>query len=191
MRPGEGNRSNATVNGATTTTTPATAGPSSPITQMPTAAASSTGASFRPMPMALRAGSLNSIPFRQQRLWTAFTKKSEYLNTPGPPVHDDLVARVFPAGSPAQIWVADITEHPTREGKRSRCTAVPAPTGTPSHSTTRRARGKHAGSIDGVVTANGGIMPAERRHSSRLLRLAEQTEISRGCGSSRHVARLV
>ena len=140
----------AVVAGACETTAAATAGPSSPITQMPTAAASSTGASFRPMPMALRAGSLNSLPFRQQRLWSAFTKKSEYSNAPGPPAHDDLVARDFPAGSPEQIRVADITEHPTREGKLSRCTGVAAPTGTPSHSTTRRARGKHAGSIDGA-----------------------------------------
>jgi hypothetical protein len=143
------------------------------------------------MPIAVRAGSLQSLPSGQQRLWTAFTKKSEDSNAPGPPAHDDLVARDFPAGSREQIWVADITKHPTREGKLSLRTEVPTPTGTRSRSTTRRTRGKHAGSIDGVVTANGGIMPPEQRRFSRALRLAEQEEISRGCGSSRHVARLV
>ena len=45
---------------------------------------------------------------------------------PGPPVHDDLLAvldgqgRVrheFTATAPNEVWLTDITEHPTREGK--------------------------------------------------------------------------
>jgi transposase InsO family protein len=36
---------------------------------------------------------------------------------PAPPVHDDLVQRRFVADAPDRLWVTDITEHPTREGK--------------------------------------------------------------------------
>jgi len=49
---------------------------------------------------------------------------------PGPLVHDDLLAVVddkgrvthaFVAASPNQVWLTDITEHPTREGKLYLC----------------------------------------------------------------------
>lgn len=49
---------------------------------------------------------------------------------PGPPVHDDLIAVVddkgrvthkFTATAPNQVWLTDITEHPTREGKLYLC----------------------------------------------------------------------
>lgn len=36
---------------------------------------------------------------------------------PAPPVHDDLVQRRFQADAPDRLWLTDITEHPTREGK--------------------------------------------------------------------------
>jgi transposase InsO family protein len=36
---------------------------------------------------------------------------------PAPPVHDDLVRRRFVADAPDRLWLTDITEHPTREGK--------------------------------------------------------------------------
>ncbi len=36
---------------------------------------------------------------------------------PAPPVHDDLVQRRFVADAPNRLWLTDITEHPTREGK--------------------------------------------------------------------------
>jgi putative transposase len=36
---------------------------------------------------------------------------------PLPPVHDDLVRRRFLADAPDRLWLTDITEHPTREGK--------------------------------------------------------------------------
>jgi transposase InsO family protein len=39
----------------------------------------------------------------------------------GPPVHDDLVQRVFTAQQPNLLWLADITEHPTGEGKLYLC----------------------------------------------------------------------
>lgn len=43
-----------------------------------------------------------------------------------------------------------------------------------------RALGKHAGSIHGVVSSNGGIVPGIRRRSQIALSLAEREEISRG-----------
>jgi DNA-binding CsgD family transcriptional regulator len=43
-----------------------------------------------------------------------------------------------------------------------------------------RALGKHAGSVHGVVSGNGGIMPAVRRRARLALSLAEREEISRG-----------
>ena len=42
------------------------------------------------------------------------------------------------------------------------------------------ALGKHAGSIHGVLSSNGGISPATRRRSRLALTLAEREEISRG-----------
>ena len=36
---------------------------------------------------------------------------------PLPPVHDDLVKRCFVASAPDRLWLTDITEHQTREGK--------------------------------------------------------------------------
>ena len=39
----------------------------------------------------------------------------------GPPVHDDLVGRIFTAPTPNELWLADITEHRTGEGKLYLC----------------------------------------------------------------------
>ena len=40
---------------------------------------------------------------------------------PGPPVHDDLAQRDFNAEGPNELWLTDITEHPTAEGKLYMC----------------------------------------------------------------------
>ncbi len=41
---------------------------------------------------------------------------------PGPPVHDDLVQREFTAAGPNQLWLTDISEHPTSlDGKLYLC----------------------------------------------------------------------
>jgi putative transposase len=40
---------------------------------------------------------------------------------PGPPVHDDLVRREFAAVRPDRLWLTDISEHPTEEGKLYLC----------------------------------------------------------------------
>src|SRR5450756_751920 len=42
-----------------------------------------------------------------------------------------------------------------------------------------RALGKHAGSIHGVIKVNGGVVPAARTRSVRVLALVEREEISR------------
>src|SRR3954447_25148221 len=41
--------------------------------------------------------------------------------TAGPAVHDDLLARDFTAAGLDEKWLADITEHPTAEGKLYLC----------------------------------------------------------------------
>jgi len=40
---------------------------------------------------------------------------------PRPPVHDDLAERDFTAGGPYQLWLTDVTEHKTAEGKLCLC----------------------------------------------------------------------
>jgi putative transposase len=57
----------------------------------------------------------------QQRIWSVFAKKRGCSRKPGPPVHDDLVQRMFSADRPDQLWLTDITEPPTAEGKLYLC----------------------------------------------------------------------
>ena len=59
----------------------------------------------------------------QQRLWSTTVRKGRRGNakSPGPAVHDDHVQRNFAAAEPDQVWVTDITEHPTAEGKLYGC----------------------------------------------------------------------
>lgn len=60
---------------------------------------------------------------RENRVWSTTTKKGRRSSgtTPGPAVHDDLVRRNFTAGSLDAVWLTDITEHPTLEGKLYIC----------------------------------------------------------------------
>jgi len=44
-------------------------------------------------------------------------RRKRWRSCPAPPVHDDLVRRRFVADAPNRLWLTDITEHPTREGK--------------------------------------------------------------------------
>jgi transposase InsO family protein len=54
--------------------------------------------------------------------WSAFGKKrARNGKKTGPPVHDDLVQRDFTAEDPNRLWLADITEHRTAEGKLYLC----------------------------------------------------------------------
>jgi putative transposase len=57
----------------------------------------------------------------QQRLWSIFARKRDLNRKVGPPVHDDLVDRRFTAPAANAVWLTDITEHPTTEGKLYLC----------------------------------------------------------------------
>lgn len=56
-----------------------------------------------------------------QRIWSVFSKKRGLNRKAGPPVHDDLVRRNFTADRPDEVWLTDITEHATSEGKLYLC----------------------------------------------------------------------
>lgn len=54
--------------------------------------------------------------------WCVFGKKRRgKKGLPGAPAHDDLVRREFTAGQPNELWLTDITEHWTGEGKLYVC----------------------------------------------------------------------
>ncbi len=55
--------------------------------------------------------------------WSTFGKRKARGKgkQPGPPVHDDLVGRDFTAVGPNELWLTDITEHKTGEGKLYLC----------------------------------------------------------------------
>ncbi|MCX4093614.1 IS3 family transposase [Nocardia sp. alder85J] len=56
------------------------------------------------------------------RWWSVFGKRRRGKNgKPGPPVHDDPVRRNFTADAPNRLWLSDITEHHTSEGKLYLC----------------------------------------------------------------------
>ena len=59
---------------------------------------------------------------RDNGWWSSFGKPRSRKNTkPGTSAHDDLVRRVFTADAPNQLWLADITEHRTADGKLYLC----------------------------------------------------------------------
>jgi transposase InsO family protein len=58
---------------------------------------------------------------RDNRWWSVFGKKRGRVKKAGPPVHGDLVRRDFTADRPNQLWLTDITEHATGEGKLYLC----------------------------------------------------------------------
>ena len=57
----------------------------------------------------------------QQQIWSVFAKKRGLNRKSGPSVHDDLVDRQFTAAQPNLLWLTDITEHRTAEGKLYLC----------------------------------------------------------------------
>ncbi len=60
---------------------------------------------------------------RDNRWWSAFGKRRGRGKNvkAGPPVHDDRVKRDFTADGPNRLWLTDITEHATGEGKLYLC----------------------------------------------------------------------
>jgi transposase InsO family protein len=57
----------------------------------------------------------------QQGIWSVTVRRRGTGRRPGPAVHDDQVERDFTAVAPNQLWLTDITEHPTDEGKLYLC----------------------------------------------------------------------
>jgi putative transposase len=57
----------------------------------------------------------------EQGIWSVFSKKRGLNRKAGPPVHDDLVDRDFTAQRIDELWLTDITEHRTDEGKLYCC----------------------------------------------------------------------
>ncbi|WP_264032383.1 IS3 family transposase [Cellulosimicrobium sp. SH8] len=56
------------------------------------------------------------------RWWSVFGKKrARSAKKAGAPAHEDLVLRQFRADTPNRLWLWDITEHPTAEGKVYLC----------------------------------------------------------------------
>ena len=56
------------------------------------------------------------------RWWSSFGKKrAKNGKKPGPPAHQDRVRRDFTAQEPNRLWLTDITEHRTSEGKLYLC----------------------------------------------------------------------
>ena len=54
--------------------------------------------------------------------WSVFGKKKRGRKSkPGAPAHDDLVRRQFRADGPNRLWLTDLTEHHTGEGKLYLC----------------------------------------------------------------------
>lgn len=58
---------------------------------------------------------------RDQQVFSAAVRKGRSHRTPGPAVHDDHVQRDFTATNPDEVWLTDVTEHPTAEGKLHAC----------------------------------------------------------------------
>jgi putative transposase len=52
---------------------------------------------------------------------SVITKRKRYGGKAGEPVGDDLVERVFTASGPNQLWLTDITEQWTKEGRLYMC----------------------------------------------------------------------
>ena len=70
--------------------------------------------------MVLVGGGVAEVFAEQGVEW--FGKPKRYQGTkPGAPSHDDLVRRDFTATAPNGVWVADLTEHWTDEGKLYCC----------------------------------------------------------------------
>lgn len=58
---------------------------------------------------------------RENGVASVIAKRKGSGKTPGPAVHDDHVQRQFTAEAPNRLWLTDITEHRTDEGKLYLC----------------------------------------------------------------------
>ena len=66
---------------------------------------------------------------REHRIVSVISRPRGNALKPGPAVHDDLVRRDFTAAGPNELWLTDITEHRTDEGKLYLCAVKDAYSG--------------------------------------------------------------
>ena len=66
---------------------------------------------------------------REHRIVSVISCRRGNALKPGPAVHDDLVRRDFTAAGPNELWLTDITEHRTDEGKLYLCAVKDAYSG--------------------------------------------------------------
>ena len=103
--------------------------------------------------------------------WSAFGKKrrrSGKAGRVGPPVHDDLIRRDFTADGLDQLWLADITEHPTAEGKLYLCAVKDACSGRiVGYSIDTRMTSELAVSAVDNAVARRGVVAGATFHTDR------------------------
>jgi len=102
--------------------------------------------------------------------WCVFGKKRRgKKGRPGAPAHDDLVRREFTAPGPNQLWLTDITEHPTAEGKIYVCAIKDAWSNRiVGYSIADRMTSKLAvDALESAVARRGGTIAGCKLHSDR------------------------
>lgn len=100
---------------------------------------------------------------------SVIAKRKRGQGRPGVPVHDDLVQRLFRASRPNQLWLADITEHPTGEGKLYLCAVKDACSGRiVGYSMQSRMQARLAvEAVNGAVARRRGSVAGCILHSDR------------------------
>jgi len=72
----------------------------------------------------------------QQQVYSVFAKKRGLRGRPGPAVHDDRVKRKFTVETPNTLWLTDISERRTDDGKS--CISARSRTSGPTGSSATR-----------------------------------------------------
>lgn len=107
---------------------------------------------------------------RDNGWWSRFGKKRGGSGKkPGPPVHDDLVERDFTTDAPNRLWLTDITEHWTDEGKLYLCAIKDACSGRiVGYSIDSRMQSRLAvAALNNAVARRGGDVSGCIVHSDR------------------------
>jgi putative transposase len=104
----------------------------------------------------------------ENKWWSAFGKKRGKNGKVGPPVHDDHVERNFTADEPNQLWLSDITEHRTVEGKLYLCAIKDVFSNRiVGYSIDSRMKSRLATTALGSAVARRGAVPGCILHSDR------------------------
>lgn len=102
--------------------------------------------------------------------WCVFGKKRRGKKTiPGVAAHDDLVRRDFTASRPNRLWLTDISEHPTSEGKLYICAVKDVWSNRiVGHSIAERMTSQLAvDAVESAVARRGGTVTGCTLHSDR------------------------